>query len=250
MNCHNMGTHTVKDGDSFYTIAQMHGMTMEEIMEMNPGLDPYNLQIGSVVAICDDMNHTMPNLPNPNPTQGNCNELLWLYKSMQQVWLSHVYQIRMLLKSIAFDLKDKEDVTNMLMRNPMQIADVFARYYPQEEADNLARLLTEHLLIGSAIMTSWKDGDMAKANELNRQWYGNASMTASALARMNPNYDQEDLYRMLTNHLRLTAQQIGFYLAGRFVQSQEAFMAVIQQILSLADYLSYGVVQQFPERIQ
>lgn len=244
MNCRNTGTHTVKAGDSFYTIAQMHGMTMEEIMQMNPGLDPYNLQIGSLVVICNDT-HTMPETPNTGVNPGNWAEMMWLYQTMQHVWLSHVYQIHMLLTSIAADLKDKDAVTKLLMQNPAQIAEIFARYYPREEADNLARLLTEHLQIGSAMMTAWKEGDMTRANELNRQWYGNASMIASALARMNPNYNQEELYRMLANHLRLTAQEIGFRLSGRYEEELEALQANIQQILSMADYLANGIVEQF-----
>jgi len=44
-------TYTVQAGDIPATIAQKFGITVEELMAANPGLDPTNLQIGQVLII-------------------------------------------------------------------------------------------------------------------------------------------------------------------------------------------------------
>lgn len=44
-------THTVAAGDSLYKIAQMHGITVEAIIEANPGVNPQSLKIGSVLVV-------------------------------------------------------------------------------------------------------------------------------------------------------------------------------------------------------
>lgn len=44
-------THTVKAGDTLYMIAKMHKVSLSAIIEANPNLDPYNLQIGTLLCI-------------------------------------------------------------------------------------------------------------------------------------------------------------------------------------------------------
>ncbi len=43
--------YTIKSGDTFYKLAQTYRTTVEAIMALNPGVDPYNLQIGQVICI-------------------------------------------------------------------------------------------------------------------------------------------------------------------------------------------------------
>jgi len=41
----------IKEGDSFYRIAQQHDCCWQELMDLNPGLDPYQLQIGQIIKL-------------------------------------------------------------------------------------------------------------------------------------------------------------------------------------------------------
>lgn len=44
--------HTIQPGNTFYEIANMYdGIAVEELLEVNPNKDPYNLQIGSNIII-------------------------------------------------------------------------------------------------------------------------------------------------------------------------------------------------------
>ena len=55
---------------------------------------------------------------------------------------------RMLFISIAENLKDLEATQTRLLRNPKDIANVFRPYYGNNIANEIQRLLTEHLAIG------------------------------------------------------------------------------------------------------
>ncbi|WP_416197123.1 MAG: LysM repeat-containing protein [Sporanaerobacter sp.] len=43
--------YTIKAGDTFYSIAQMFNVSVQELMAANPGVDPNNLQIGQVICV-------------------------------------------------------------------------------------------------------------------------------------------------------------------------------------------------------
>lgn len=46
--------HVVQPGDTFWNLAQRYNVTVDSIMALNPGVDPLNIQIGSVLLIpCD-----------------------------------------------------------------------------------------------------------------------------------------------------------------------------------------------------
>ncbi len=43
--------YVVRPGDTFYSIANMFGITVAQLMAANPGVDPNNLQIGQLICI-------------------------------------------------------------------------------------------------------------------------------------------------------------------------------------------------------
>jgi hypothetical protein len=45
--------YTIQPCDTLWDLAQRYNTTVEDIMAMNPGIDPYNLQVGQVILIPD-----------------------------------------------------------------------------------------------------------------------------------------------------------------------------------------------------
>lgn len=43
--------HTIKAGDTFYMLAKQYNILLEDVLNANPGVNPYNLQIGQQVCI-------------------------------------------------------------------------------------------------------------------------------------------------------------------------------------------------------
>ena len=173
---------------------------------------------------------------------------LVLFNGMRLLWMQHVYWTRMLLISIAERLNDQPEVTARLLQNPYDIARLYQEYYSADAADTIARLLTEHLQIGAELITALRDKKTAEANSLNRQWYINADKMADAFSGINPYYNREELRRMLYRHLELTTQEVAMRLAGNYSADIEAFGEVEQEAISMADYFSFGIMKQFPER--
>jgi peptidoglycan endopeptidase LytF len=44
-------THTIRYGESLWIISNMYNTTVDAIMAVNPGIDPYNLRIGQIICI-------------------------------------------------------------------------------------------------------------------------------------------------------------------------------------------------------
>ena len=246
MNCSHMITHIVRSGDSLYQIANEYHTEVADILSQNPGVFPRNLQVGMQLVICpgEDYNQReQTTIPSDSIAAGQRIELI---NSMRLVWSQHVYWTRMLMISIIEKLNDQEEVTNRLLQNPSDIAGIFDTYYQPDITRTIEQLLTEHLQIGAELITVLRDGNMEEADILDQQWYANADQIADALGNSNPYYDAEELRNMLYTHLELTKQEVAMRIAGDYQADITAFDEVEQEVLSMADYLSYGLMEQFP----
>ena len=52
MACENQILHTIRPGDTLYSLARIYNTTVEQILALNPGTDIYNLTIGANLVIC------------------------------------------------------------------------------------------------------------------------------------------------------------------------------------------------------
>ena len=240
--------YTIRQGDNLYQLSRYYQTTVSGILALNPGIDPYNLQIGSSLTVCPgDTFHVTPENPNP-PACPDPAKRMQLTNDMRLAWSQHVYWTRMLLLSIAERLNDQDAVTARLLRNPKDIAGIFARYYSPEVAKTIERLLTEHLQIGAALITALRDGQTTQADKLNRQWYANADQMADAFSGINPYYERETMRAMLYRHLDLTKQEVAARLAKNYPADIQAFDAVEDEAMAMADMFTSGLRGQFPHR--
>lgn len=244
MNCRQVITHTVREGDSLYTIAQSHQIPLEVVIAQNPGLDPYNLQVGTVISICMDAvsGH------HGSWESMNGQQIMELSQDMRQAWLQHVYWTRMLLISIAERLDDQAAVTARLMKNPEAIAEIYGEFYPPEVAGAIKQLLTEHLGIGGELITAVRDQNQEEVTRLSHLWYENADQIAQMLSAINPQYQYEELRSMLYHHLSLLQKEISARLMGNYEADIQAFDEVEEQAADMADYLAAGLIRQFPQK--
>lgn len=237
MNEMNPILHTIRPGDTLYNLAIMYCTTVQNIIDTNLALDPYNLRVGQQIYI-------YPNC-NQNNYWVSINEVK-LLEQMNLVWEQHIMWTRMLLISIAENLKDLEATQARLLRNPKDIANVFKPYYGINVANQIERLLTEHLVIGKNLIVALKNNNQKEAMELNKKWYQNADDMAEAFSSINPFYPKEEIQKMLYEHLRLTTDEVNARLKGNYVADINAYDMVQKKILKMSRFFVNGIVRQFP----
>lgn len=229
----------IKPGDTLYNLATKYGTTVQDIINTNLALDPYNLRVGQQIYIYPYNNDF------PNDYWFSINQVN-LMEQMNLVWIEHILWTRMLLISIAGNLQDLDATQARLLQNPRDIANVFRKYYGNNVADTIDKLLTEHLVIGKNLIVALKNNDEKLAKELNNKWYKNADEMAVAFSSINPFYPREQVRQMLYTHLKLTTDEVNARLKRDFTADIKAYDMVQKEILDMANFFSNGIVRQFP----
>ena len=231
--------YTIRPGDTLYNLAMKYGTTVQEIINTNLALDPYNLRVGQQIYIYpynDDF---------PNDYWYSINQVN-LLKLMNLVWEQHIMWTRMLLISIAENLKDLDATQARLLQNPKDIANVFRKYYGDSASNTIQKLLTEHLVIGKDLIVALKNNNQVLSKELTDKWYKNADDMANAFSSINPFFPREQVRQMLYEHLRLTTEEVAARLRKDYAADIKAYDMVQKEILGMSEFFVNGIVRQFP----
>jgi len=70
--CHNGFYYTIQQGDTIFFLSQRFGVSVEAILNANPGIDPNNLMIGQVICI--------PKPYMPQPELPHCHGVYYTVK--------------------------------------------------------------------------------------------------------------------------------------------------------------------------
>ncbi|MGN1146997.1 MAG: LysM peptidoglycan-binding domain-containing protein, partial [Lachnospiraceae bacterium] len=219
--------HVVQPNDTFYRLAQRYQTTVPDIIARNPGVNPYNLQVGSRLNICVGQ-------PNEAPSQDE----LELNNEMRQAWTQHAFWTTIFMNSLFNALANMDAVQTRLLQTPEDIAEVFDNFYSQATVNQLTQLLTEHTQLAGQIMAAMKDKDEQKVEQLERQWYQNAEKIARLLANTNPKYSYDELLQMLSTHLDLLKRQMRAELDKEYEEAIRVFDENENHLMELADELT------------
>ena len=170
---------------------------------------------------------------------------LRLMNTFRRLWTEHVMWTRFFIISTAFNLPDLKVVTNRLLRNPEDLADVLRPFYGTERAMIFENLLTEHLEIGAQLVNAAKAGDSKTADEVRIQWYDNADDIAEFLSDINPYWSRLAWQIMLYDHLKMTENEAGQILSGEYEAGIVEFDDIQKQALEMGDYMANGMIKQF-----
>lgn len=64
MYCQNRIVHTIQSGDSLYKLSRQYKTTVTELILGNPGVNPYNLQVGMELTVCPGADYDGPGMGN------------------------------------------------------------------------------------------------------------------------------------------------------------------------------------------
>lgn len=247
-------SYTIEAGDTLWLLSQRYNTTVEAIMAANPGVNPTNLFVGQV--ICIPRNRPQPS-PQPNPQPSPEPQLptyMWVSKAEQNLgnylrflWLQQVYWLRMANQSELWNLSDAEYVMNRLMENPQDFQMALKTFYGDENAKKFADLLTNHLTMVTNYVMAIRDGNAQAAADAENQINNNAVQIISFLTSINPNWAAADLQRMFSEYMNLTKEEIDATMSQNFEDSINIFADIERGALEMADMMTKGIVNQFPQ---
>ncbi|MDF2926433.1 MAG: glycosyltransferase [Paenibacillaceae bacterium] len=177
-------------------------------------------------------------------------KMVKLKGDMDKVWIDHTIWTRNYIVSAISASPDQGDVLNRLLRNQQDIGNVFKPYYGEAAGNKLADLLTEHIQIAGKIVAAAKAGNQTDVKNLQTEWHKNADDIARFLSTLNPNWPFKTVQDMLYTHLQLVTDIVLDSLKGNWEASILATDKNETHMIHLADTLTTGIIQQFPEKFQ
>ena len=274
MYCQNRISYRVQEGDSLYKLAKQFHTTVTELILLNSGVNPYNLQTGMRLTICPgegyvDENESTPseentNIPTKTPvggiviipgtttqpgtttrpgttTQPGNNMGVDLRQRMRMAWLNHITLVKFYLISFFENLSSQNAWKDAVYKNAEEILAIFAQYYPASAMQRFRKLFMEHLRLTDEVAAGLK-ADPAFSGEAMENWYINAEEIASFLSRQTPAYNETELRKMFYDHLDMERQQMEAYLDGDYVTDIEIYLRSQQNMIELADFLASGLL--------
>lgn len=223
----------------------MFDTTIDEIMATNPGLDPQNLFVGQVICLNPGLGYFSSSgyVADNEISKSQAD----LSDYIRKLWEQHVTWTRLTILSLVFDLPDIDFVTNRLLRNPKDFEELLKLLYGDSAAFTFADLFTNHLVIAAELVKAAKAGDSNAAADAEKRWYANADEIADFLASINPYWSREDWKTMLYKHLAMTKDEAVNMLTGKYSESITGFDQIEEQALVMADMMTSGIVNQFPD---
>ena len=274
MYCQNRISYRVQEGDTLYKLAKQFHTTVTELILLNSGVNPYNLQTGMRLTICPgegyvDENESKPsegntNKPTKTPvggiviipgtttqpgtatrpgttTQPGNNMGVDLRQRMRMAWLNHITLVKFYLISFFENLSSQNAWKDAVYKNAEEILAIFAQYYPASAMQRFRKLFMEHLRLTDEVAAGLK-ADPAFSGAAMENWYINAEEIASFLSRQTPAYNETELRKMFYDHLDMERQQMEAYLDGDYVTDIEIYLRSQQNMIELADFLTSGLL--------
>ncbi len=115
--------------------------------------------------------------------------------------------------------------------------------------EKLTSLLREHIATAAEIVAAAKAGKGTKEDAAMKRWYANADAIAAFLSGANTrNWPSGEMKSMMHEHLAATTAEVVARLKSDWPADVAAYEKVNDQILTMADMLSNGIINQFPDR--
>lgn len=168
---------------------------------------------------------------------------------MRKLWEDHITWTRLFIVDATAGLPEKDATTARLLQNQTDIGNAIKPFYGEAAGTQLTSLLRDHILIAADLVTAAAAGDAAKKDDANRRWLANADQIAAFLTAANPKHWPADATKkMMHDHLDLTTQEVVAHLGKSWKADIAAYDSVHSQILHMADMLSAGIEEQFPQK--
>lgn len=229
-------THEIVRGDTLYRLAQKYRTTVPMILLANPGIDPYNLQVGTRLQICKG--NWFPEKPSMDEIQmaGDLSKRMMQYTG----WLKKY------LLSLSGSAARQREAAQRTERAADSIVDVFAVFYPE----SVTTKLREHFVRGYTLdlmsyANALNNRDTMAAEQFEERVSEHAEEMAALLAQYNRFYNRENIEEAFEELPELIEQLVPAMRNGEFVAEFAGFDRMDEWAADVATYLSEGLRKEF-----
>ena len=173
---------------------------------------------------------------------GYTKQQICLMNQLRQLWGQHVYWTRFFIISTAANLDDLKPVTNRLLQNPKDFAQLLTPIFGINKARQFQSLFTQYLLIAADLINAIKNGEKENLSCINEKWYKNADEIAHFLSCINQCWKKAKWKNMLYRHLEMTEKEAILCLQGDYPADIEVFHDIEIEALKMADDMFCGIV--------
>lgn len=170
----------------------------------------------------------------------------------RKLWEDHITWTRIVIIGILDGLPaaQTDAYTGRLLQNYEDMEDALRPYYG-DDAEVLGDLIQDHLVIAAELLTAAHNGDTAGFDDARTRWYANADDIAAQMNAMNPkSWPLAETRQMWHDHLDATLAEATANLSGDYAAEIAAYDQVHLMALDMADFISDGVMHQFPNRFK
>lgn len=173
-----------------------------------------------------------------------------LRMEMRRVWEDQLVFTRNFIISTLEMSPDQGSVTEYFIQHQVALATALEPYYGAEAARHLTTILQQHVHATADLVRTISTGDVELVPRKRAVWVGNVNEIATYLATLNPRWNRKLLEAHLETYLALTMDVI----AGRSIRNWETDLAAYERVRAhttrFADFLSNGIIRQYPEKFR
>jgi hypothetical protein len=164
----------------------------------------------------------------------------------RKLWEDHITWTRVVIIGILDGLPGTNTYVGRLLQNYEDMETALKPYYG-DDAEVFGDLIKDHLVIAAEILTALKNGQ--PTDQLIASWYANGNDIAVQMNKMNPQFwPLAETRQMWKDHLDATLVEATDHFTGDFAGEVVAYDKVHDMALEMADFISNGVMQQFPSQ--
>lgn len=170
--------------------------------------------------------------------------------NMRKLWQDHAFWTRNVIFCHVDNLPGQVQAVKRQLQNQIDLGNAIKPYYGEAAGDKFTELLYTHVNTTSDIVKAAKTSDTAVINDINKKWFANADEMVKFLHKLNPDWAVGDLKKMITDQMKLTADEATERLKKNYDADAAAFDKVHDGILKMSDSIAEGIVKQFPNKFK